>query len=386
MVSARLFFPVALLVCLLFVQPCAARVCTGLIGPGGGTVTEDIIVPTGKVCELNGVDVTGSVIVGTGAGFATSGKMRIFGVVSATNCGTVMLTGNLLVSGGVTISKCKQVDVGPQAAVSSLTTADTSTVILQGMVAILTFRGSGNLVVSGGKILGGGISRSLGKGSTSLCGAKVRGGIKFSQVFGDFSAAASAGCAPSDICGTIEVGKGFGSVKVGGGMLLGADLIVFNQKGNVDVYNSQLSDVSIKGISGLLKLNGVVADSDASISGVKKTVSVSKSAFDGDFGLINNPGTVTIQDNDFTQEDLLISNNGFVNILRNSNFSFTATENKGINVANNKFITTASVSKNTGSTVISGNSFTELTCAGNTGKFSGKGNSVIFSTGQCALF
>lgn len=366
----------------------AQKICNGVINNQNGLnpITSDVIVPAGATCTINSVNITGSVFVSQGAGLSTVGKSRIFGVISAANCGSLFLTGNLAVSGGVSVTKCKQVDVGKNANVGGLTTVDVGSTILQGSVAVLNVRGSGSLIVSGGKIMGGGISRQIAVGSTTLCGATVLGGIKLESVTGNFNAAASGACAPSDISGTIEIVKGKGNINVGGGMLLGADLIVNNQVGNIDFFNSHLSDININTLTGFVKLNGVTADSDAGISGVSQSISVTKSSFDGDFGILQNPGSVTINNNDFTKEDLLINNNGFVSIKNNANFSFVATENKGISVTGNKFITTASISKNTGSAIIQRNSFTSLSCADNSGTFVGSGNSVIFGTGQCANF
>jgi len=383
-----MFSPTLCVLALVLAIANSQKICTGVISNGNGPnpITSDVLVPAGSTCTINGVNITGSVFVQQGAGLSTIGKSRVFGVINAIDCGSLFLTGKLSVSGGVSVTKCKQVDVGKQANVGSLTTVDTGSVILQGSVALLSVRGNGNLIISGGKVMGGGILRQGAIGSTTLCGATILGGIKMEAVTGDFNAAASAACGPSDISGTIEIGKGTGSLKVGGGMLLGADLIVFNQKGNVDFFNSHLSDVSIKSVTGFVKLNGIQADSDAGISGVTKTITVTKSSFDGDFGILNNPGGVTITGNEFTLEDLLISGNGFVSIKNNANFSFVATENKGISITDNKFITTASISKNTVSTSILRNSFTSLSCADNAGSFSGAGNSVIFGTGQCAKF
>lgn len=364
------------------------KICNGVINNSNGPnpITSDVLVPTGATCTINGVNITGSVIVSAGAGLSTIGAARVFGVISATDCGSLFLTGKLAVSGGVIVSKCKQVDVGKQASVGSLSTVDVGSVILQGSVALLSVRGNGNLIVSGGKVMGGGILRQGAIGSTTLCGAMVLGGIKMEQVTGAFNAAASAACAPSDISGTIEIGKGTGDLNVGGGMLLGADLIVFNQIGNVNFFNAHLSDISINTLTGSVKLNGVKADSDAGISGVTKMITVSKSSFDGDFGILNNPGGVTISQNDFTLEDLLLTGNGQVTIKNNANFSFVSTENAGLSVTDNKFITSASISKNTVSTSILRNSFTSLSCADNSGSFTGSSNSVIFGTGQCAAF
>lgn len=365
----------------LVLSTSAQLVCKGVIS-SPPLITSDVKVPAGATCTLQGVNVTGSVTVAANGAVATTGTTRVFGSVSGTKCGSLFLGGKLSVSGGVTATGCKLVDVGPNANVGSLMTSNVNTIVLQGTVALLNIGGNSNLDISGGKVLGGGVSRQNTSGSTTICGATILGGIKLQNVVGNLNAKAKGNCPKSDISGTIELTNVKGNAIVGGGMLLGADFIGTSIQGNVELSDTHLSDVSINSVTGTLSLSNVVADSDATIRNVGKAITVTGSSFDGDFSLTLNKGSVNVVKNDFTLEDILINNNKFVSIRNNANFSFSATENGGIEVLNNQFITTASINKNKGVTRIRNNTFTSLSCADNN-KVAGSINSVMFGTGQC---
>ncbi len=377
---ARLFLFASL--SLLLTLGAAQVTCRGVIS-SPPLITSDVNVPAGATCTLNGVNVTGSVMVMDGAGLATTGKVRVFGTISGNNCGSFFLAGVLAVSGGVSATKCKMVDVGRRANVGSLMTTDVGQVVVQGSVALLNINGNTALTVNGGSVLGGGISRQNAVGSTTLCGATVLGGIKLQNVEGDFLAAAGRTCPKSDISGTLEFSSTKGTISIGGGMLLGADFIAQIHDGPITLANTHLSDVSISQVEGGLTLRNVIVDSDGTVSMVRGAITVTGSSFDGDFSLIRNPGVVKITKNDFTLEDILITNNGFVSITNNANFSFAASENGGVEVIDNQFITTASINKNQGITRMVGNSFTSLSCTDNN-RVVGSRNSVMFGTGQCA--
>ncbi len=367
---------------LLVVAVHAQQECTGVIS-SPPLITSDVKVPPGATCTLSGVNVTGSVQVSPNAAFATTGKVRVFGSVSGTNCASLVLAGKLAVSGGVTSTGCKLIDVGKNANVGSLMTTNVGSVVLQGTVALLSIGGNTDLVINGGRVLGGGISRQNAKGSTSICGSVVLGGIKLQNVDGGLSAKATATCTKSDISGTIELTNTKGDVKIGGGMLLGADFIATMVDGNVELSNTHLSDVSINDVSGTLGLMNIIADSDATVSNVDQSITVTGSSFDGDFSITRNIGTVNIVKNDFTLEDILITNNNKVSIRNNGNFSFAANENGNIEVLNNQAITTASINKNTGVTTITSNTFETLSCTDNN-QVVGSQNNVMMSTGQCS--
>jgi hypothetical protein len=74
------------------------------------TIDGGLIVPAGKVCELDGVTVLGNVHVGIGATFfaqvSASGTTIILGGVIADNCGFVAWAPAVYVSGNVEAAGC----------------------------------------------------------------------------------------------------------------------------------------------------------------------------------------------------------------------------------------------------------------------------------------
>ncbi len=159
-----------------------------------------------------------------------------------------MLGGKLFISVAVSSTGFKLVDVGKNANTGSLMTCDVVMVVLQGIVPLLNVAGTTNLVIDGGRVLGGGINRQNSEGPTSICGAVVRGGILLQNVVGPLNAKVMNTCAKSAIPGTIDLANTKGNVKVGGGILLAAEFINTKVDGNVELSNTQVSDVVINGV------------------------------------------------------------------------------------------------------------------------------------------
>eukprot|EP00171_Calliarthron_tuberculosum_P012381 IDg12381t1 len=256
--------------------------------------------------------------------------------------------------------------------------------VLEGTTALLTSSGPGAIVISGGKITGGGLRRSMTEGPLTLCGATIAGGISLLNVNGDLNAVATGTCKPSSLSGTISVSKGSGNVLIAGGMLVGADVLINEQKGNVEVSNARISDLGINLITGSVTMNSVIADSDGLITGVTGPIKVTKSMFSGDFSITGNHA-VTLTGNSFGNDAVSVNRNkGPVTISDNVDFGIVANENTAFTFSNNK-VSVGSITKNLGSVSITGSTFTTVNCVENEG-FVSSGNSATFATGQCSSF
>lgn len=378
----------AMLAVLLFALLHAAHaqmMCKGVVS-APNPITSDVTV-SGGACTIMGVNVTGSVVVNNGGSLLTSGAVRIFGSINVNNGGSISLGPGTIVSGGVTVFDSEALTIGKAANVGSLKVHNVASTLVSGITALVSTSGPGALTISGGAVNGGGLSRQNAQGSTLLCGAVITGGISLESVQGGLQAVPSATCGASEISGTILVTKGSGDVSITAGMLLGADLIVSEQTGNVMVQDAHLSDITVTNIDGSVTLKSIVADSDGSVTGTSGNLLIKGSSFAGDFSTFGNKGTVTLDGNNFGLEDIAINNNmGKVTVINNVELSFKASENMaGLLIANNQ-ITNAMLTKNKGGTVINNNSFESLDCADNSPSPTGSGNSVIIGKGQCLAF
>lgn len=342
------------------------------------------MVRGGASCTIIGVAITGSIQVTAGSSLTTVGPVRVFGTITATDSASIDLGGKLTVSGGFSATNVQGfVKVGPNADIGSAMLSNVKTFILQGKTALLSSSGPGDVIINGGAITGGGLRRSMTTGALTLCGATIAGGVSLGQVIGDFTSVATRTCLPSSISGTISVGKGKGDVRIAGGMLTGADVLVSEQEGNIHINNARVSDLSMNNIIGTITLDNIVTDSDGIISGVAGKIILSKSSFGGDLA-VNGNGAVSVTGNNFGNEVVSFSGNkGPVDIVGNTDMSAIVTENTGLTFSNNK-VTTAEISKNLGAPTVQDSSFTSVSCADNTPTLIARRNTATFATGQCA--
>lgn len=245
---------------------------------------------------------------------------------------------------------------------------------------------SGDILVDGGAIGGGGIGVSQGAGDISLCSATVAGEVKLSQNNGDLIASTTGGCTESQITGSVSVEKGTGDVDLNGARIESGDVLVVEQTGNVQISNSIISDITVTKLMGAITVSNTDADSDATISDVSGVVKIMGSRFEGDVSITSSAGAEVLN-TDFGLEVVTIEgNSGPVVFNDNTNFSVILTENDDVTV-NNNMGRVASVTKNTGGVSITGNTFTELSCVDNTPSPTGAGNTVtILASGQCSSF
>src|SRR5947207_1100244 len=91
---------------------------TNCTGPLTGTISGNVVVPSGASCTLSDTTVTGNVQVLPNASLtvdATQQPATIGGSVQATNCASALLEGGVTVNGNVQIVQCSQKSgfVGP---------------------------------------------------------------------------------------------------------------------------------------------------------------------------------------------------------------------------------------------------------------------------------
>lgn len=358
----------------------AQTVCNGVIN-SPPVITSDVTI-TNAPCVLNGVNITGSVVVTNGGSLSTVGNVNVFGSIRGTSAGSMYLGGKLWLGGGFVASGVPTVRVGPGANIGSTMLSNVDSFILQGSTVMLQSAGDGNILVRGGKVLGGGIARTMSKGSISLCGAYIRGGISMTGVTGHLVAAGGATCAPNRITGTIAVTKSTGDVRISGGTLTGADFLISELVGDIDVRNARLSDLNMARVTGGVLIDSVIADSDGLFTRITGDVFVTRSSLGGDFAITGN-GKVTVVNNNFANEVVAISGNkGPVSVTNNQNFSAILVENTGLTFRGNQ-ARTAEISKNIGVTAVNNNRAMSLSCADNA-NIAGTNNVASFKFGQCS--
>jgi len=375
-----MIFSLVPVLALLALSVNAQRVCNGVID-SPRVITSDVSI-TNAPCVLENVNITGSVTVSNGGSLSTVGVVNVFGSISGNGAGSMYLGGKLWLGGGFMASNSPTVRVGPQVRLGAAMLSKVGTFILQGTAVSVTSTGDGNIIMRGGTILGGGIARSTSKGSISLCGASIRGGISVTGITGHIIAAAGASCAPNRITGTIAVSKSTGDVRVSGSTLTGADLLLNEIVGDIDVRNARLSDLNVGQVTGGVYMDSVVADSDGRFGMISGPIFVTKSRLGGDFSIMGN-NKVTVTGNDFGGESVnILGNKGPVLVTNNKNFIAIMNENTGLTFNNNQ-ASSALISKNLGATSIVNNNARALSCTDNE-QLSGRGNTAVFKFGQCS--
>jgi len=352
--------------------------CSGTLS-SPNPITSDVNVPTGGSCVLR-TNVTGSVTVLSGASFRTAGVVQIFGSLASTGR-FIDLGGNVVVNGGVSIMNANRFVTGPSANIGSISVNDVATFVHRGRATSVSVGGTGNAIVRGGNILGGGLSRS-GKGSILLCGSTISGGISLIENEGGLKAVASGTCAPNTIMGSIGVEKGSGNIEIAGGELTAADVNVIEQTGNVFLGNSQLSDIGINQLTGSLTIRAM-ADSDTTISSVSGPILIENFSAQGDFGINQAGSSVTVRNSAFGFEGVRV--NGAVGAVVFSNLrdvSIGASGNPSVTVTGT--IARSGEFTSNEKVVLRNNNFSvSLVCSSNT-NLSGFGNAILFGDGQCA--
>ncbi len=334
-------------------------------------------MPAGASCTLT-VNVTGSINIENGGSFATTGVVQINGGIGGEMVSNVNLGGTGAINGGVVLFGANTVTIGSGVNAGSVSVAN-GNIVLSGTVTSLSSSETGTVSVTGGNILGGGLSKS-GSGDVSVCGATISGGISFVEAESSFRAVAGAGCASSSITGTIGMEKGTGDLTISGVELMAADLNIVEMTGDVSISDAVVSDIGVSTLTGSLTLSAA-ADSDTTLEGITGPITVTGFEGQGDFGIVGAQSSITIRNSNFGDESVGINGAaGTITMTGNSNFSIGLTNNPNVVFSNNDVIN-GEFSGNT-QIAINNNKFTNLVCSDNT-NLSGSGNMATFVDGQC---
>lgn len=354
------------------------------------------VVADSGVCWLENVNITGSVQVGAGAALITTGQVMVSGSITAVGSTEVDVRGVLRVLGGFSAADVGRVHVGPSATMGIVSLSNVAAFKASGSMTSINAMGGGPIVLTGAKVLGGGIVRRGTVGGSAggpaqdltICGSTVMGGIMMSETTGNLNAVVTAACAPSELTGTVMVDKGTGNIKIVGNAMRAADVIIGEQNGNVLLADAVASDLSITRVSGSVQLIRVLADSDSALSMILGDIMMQGSTLGGDMLMTGNKN-IRLAGNNLGNEMLTITaNRGRVVVVNNNGFSGSISENQGVvftgNTARGAFI-----SKNSGPSEISNNKLGlgGLGCDGNVPPPTGGNNTYVALArplGQCA--
>ena len=346
----------------------------------------DGISVTSGTCNLNGVTVTGSVEVNSGASLSISGSSEIRGNLFATNGGNINIGGTTTVSGDVSVqgSPTSMLTVGPSASLTTISLENSGSLLLQGKVGSVNTKSSGFVNVNGGNITSGGLLIDMGTGGVSFCDASVTGGISMIQQNGVIRTAPD--CPPSTITGSVNIDRGNGNVQLSGANIDSGDVLINDREGDITISGSTVSDVSIAGTKGTINLNSITTDSDVSIIENEENVAIDGSTFGGDVRISLN-SAVQVTGSKFSGESVSISNtDGLVTFSNNSEGSVSITQGLTTVISNNN-LEAISVGSNSGPVSITGNQVETLTCVDNVPPPTGFGNIVsVLADGQCTGF
>lgn len=368
-----------------------AFTCRGPLPRSTRLIPSNVVVDAGATCILRDVAVTGSVLL-RGGNLVTQGQVNISGSLTAHGQGTIELFGRPTILGVTSISAWRgATTVGSNAKLGSVFVADTDVFEARGTMTSLSVRTTKAVRINGGRILLGGINVERSVGDVVMCGATISGGIQMLETTGSIIAATRRGCAMSKITGSIFILKGAGNVMLDNVNITRADLIVAEQKGNVFVRRSHLSDVGISAVTGNITLNNVNTDSDVSISGNLGSIRMLNGNHRGDMRMSGNKGGVQVLDTSFNNEVVTVhGNNGPVDFVRNKDFSIGLNENLGAVTFVDNVGRMGTVNNNHQTVYINGNTLFSLTCVDNTGRVSSgtpgmRTNTITgVRSGQCA--
>ena len=346
---------------------------------------DSISVSSGS-CTLNGVTVTGSIEVSSGASLFINGRSQISGSVSSEGGGNINIGGQTQVSGDVSIidSPSATVTIGQGAVLTSVNMEKSGRLAVQGSVGSVGTKESGQVFINGGSITSGGLLVEIGSGDVSLCGASITGSLSVTETTGNIRTVPN--CPTSTIVGSVGVEKGTGNLNLNGADISEGDVSVVEQNGDVVLSSAAISDLSIEKSMGNINLVSLTTDSDVKIIENSGTVIIRGSTFGGDVAIGQN-GAVSVTASRFSDESVSISETtGMVNFSGNSQASASISEGGSATISSND-LTSLSVEKNSGPVTISNNRIGSLTCVDNTPAPVGFGNMIaMVAAEQCAGF
>lgn len=357
----------------------AQQSCTGTLS-SPNPITSDVNVPNGASCTL-ATSVTGSISIGSGASFFTTGSVQISGGVTGSGVSQVNLGGTVTINGATQITGATTgVTIGSGVNAGSVSVAD-SDIVHSGTVTSLSSSGVGTISLTGGSILGGGLAKS-GSGNVNACGATISGGVSFTEATSSFNAIATSSCAASSITGSISLSKGTGDLTITGAELMAADINVVEMVGDVEITDAVVSDILVSTLDGSFSLNAA-ADSDTTLQGITGPIALNGFEGQGDFSIIGAQSTIDVTNSKFGNEQVSISGAvAKITMIGNMDFSVLLENNPDIQFDSNTVLT-AEFKGNTDIN-LNNNNFVSLICASNTNE-SGTGNTALANNGCGAL-
>jgi hypothetical protein len=325
--------------------------------------------------------VQGSVSVSNGGRLTMSGTSQVFGDIQGNGAGVMQLNSGT-VFGAVSLTNSGNLTVGAAANLKGLNTTGSGALTLRGRIESVLATSGGSITITGATIAAG-VQVISGLAGVTVCGANIGGGIFMSTTNGGLSVGIGSSCALNTIAGPVSVSKGTGAVRISNADMLGSDVGVSEQNGNVILTNVALSDAIIENLTGSVTFNGIATDSDSKIFATSGFVDVIASSFEGDFAIIG-AQAVRILSNNFGGEDLNILG-GTPQLTINNNINMgvlNVSERGNITFSNNNF-SGADFSKN-GALSVTGNIGASLNCVDNTPAPTGSNNTIASKTGQCA--
>lgn len=274
---------------------CSSQVtCNGFIS---GIINSGVVCGDGD-CILDDATISGSVECSSGTLLAI---------------GDSFISGNILLSGGVTraeldaVTVLGTVDVIEAGSLVELVIKQAATlgsvkientavdVVVAGSLNDLQLIDAGSLFVNGLSTVGG-VLVSGGNGIIQLCGSFLDS-LLVREHEGDVDINANSGnCTPTTLIGGMNVNKGSGRVTVIGANLSGGDFIVSEYIGGVVLEVAQVSDIKLEKHGGFLTVLDVLADSDMIITEQEGNVVIENLNSTGDVILEKIKGSLTLRD------------------------------------------------------------------------------------------
>lgn len=349
-----------------------------------GNIPDDVLVDGGS-CTLSSASVSGSVTVRAGGKLTTTGETVISGIIQSENSGNIVLYGTTSLQGTLKSlnSPTSTVSIGSGVTVSNIELKNSGVLDVSGTVGTILSEESGTVKINGGTIGGGGIAKKKGSGDISLCGATIGGSISVSELSSG-KLLTSSGCGTSTLSGSVLVEKSTVDVNLSEANISSGDVIIVEVTGDITVQSATVSDVTVRSVTGAVRLSGITTDSDVAMTAISESLVMSGCMFNGDM-LVSGSQSVNIDECRFSGEDVAITGNfGTLTFSGNEDGDVALTENEDMVISGNN-MDTMRVSKN-GAVSIVGNTVAQLLCDDNSPPPVGSGNNIQFAQGQCVGF
>lgn len=349
-----------------------------------GKIRDNVLVD-GASCTLSSASVSGSVTVRAGGKLTTVGETTISGSIITENSGDILLSGTTSLQSTLRSvdSPTSTVSIGSGATAPIIELNKSGVLEVFGFVGAILSEESGTLNIDGGTVGGGGITKKKGSGDISLCGATVGGSISLSELSSG-KLLTHSGCGRSTLSGSVLVEKSTVDVNLSEADIPSGDVTIVEVTGDITLQADTVSDVSVKSISGAVRLSGMTTDSDVTLSAISGSLVITGCIFNGDMA-VSGCQSINIADCRFSGEDIAITGNfGTVNFSENKDGDVAFTENKDVVISGND-MNIVRIAKN-GVVSIVGNTIDQLLCDDNSPAPVGSGNIIRSAQGQCMVF